>query len=90
MSRYIVKTKITYDDPATPAYKDPAADTILFSYMQSCKVHVLQDVIESDHRIVWHSFENEETFLQLKEELNALGDYYHDDVTIEILSKGYS
>lgn len=89
-SRYIVKTKISYSDPSVPAYKNPEADAILLDYYKRGKVLVLQDILESDYREIWHSFENEETFLQLKEELNALGDYHNDEVTIEILSKGYS
>jgi len=89
-SRYIVKTKVTYAGSEVPAYKNIEADNILFEYYNTGKVLVLQDVLESDHRIIWHSFESEEVFLELKERLNELGDYYSDGVTIEILSKGYS
>jgi hypothetical protein len=90
MSRYIVKTRVNYTGEKVPAYKDPEADNILKEYYNNEKCLVLQDVIESDHRIIWHSFESEEVFLELKERLNALGDYHNDGIEIEILSKGYS
>lgn len=90
MSRYIVKTNVAYTDGEVPAYKTTEANNILKEYYSNGKLLVLQDILESDHRIIWHSFESEETFLELKERLNALGDYHHDGAVIEILSKGYS
>ena len=93
MARYVVKTKITSSDPTNLSYvtyKDQKARDIIFEYINGGQLTVLQDVIETDHRIVWHSFDSKEIFLEMKERLNALGDYHRDDVTVEIFSQNYT
>jgi uncharacterized protein with ATP-grasp and redox domains len=92
-NRYIVKTKITSVDSNDTEFKvfaNKAASEIMSEYYTSGKVNVLQDIIESDHRMIWHSFENEETYIEIREKLNNLGNYYNPGIAVEILSKGYN
>jgi hypothetical protein len=92
-NRYIVKTKITSDDSNNTGFKvfaNKAASIIMSEYYTSGKVHVLQDVIESDHRIIWHSFESQEIYAEIREKLNDLGNYYNSGITVEILGEGYN
>lgn len=104
MARYIVKTRIVYSVGADgpdyqhlySVYDDPSALSIISEYFTSGQAFLIEDSIQQPNtsskdviNTCSHSFDSEETFLELKQRLNELGDYYSPNVKVEIISKGY-
>ena len=91
MEKYIVEIKITSADASNTSFyviNSEEAIGIFQKHKDNGNVEILEDTVHSDHRIIKQAFLSESVYNEVKTELENLGNYKKNDVSIEILSQG--
>ncbi len=91
MARYHIRVKITSTDPTNTnfqSFENDEAISIIREFYADGRIILTEDTINSDHRIVENSFTDLDTYLDLRSQLDVLGNYKRSDVTVQVLSEG--